>query len=150
VRFPHDPSRKHTSTSFRSYRAKVGYNADAAYTSHAHGWSTGPTSALTFYVLGLTVITPQGATWAVAPHLSGLTAAEGGFTTPLGWFGVAWALDADTNVLTVNVTTPSGTKGVFTSPVNGTAVIDGAQTIEVEVGTEIAVGGGKHAIVLSS
>ncbi|KAF5378492.1 hypothetical protein D9615_007115 [Tricholomella constricta] len=47
------------SLSYRSYR---GYNYDAAYTSHAHGWSAGPTPALTFYVLGLTVTSLQGKT----------------------------------------------------------------------------------------
>ena len=72
------------------YRSYDGYNYDPSYTSHAHGWSSGPTSALTYYVLGLTVTSPQGRTWQVAPHLSGLEAAEGGFTTPLGWFGVKW------------------------------------------------------------
>jgi hypothetical protein len=72
--------------------------------SHAHGWSTGPNSALTFYVLGLTPITPQGQTWSVAPHLSGLFGAQGGFQTPLGWFGVNWTLnDQSSSTATVNI-----------------------------------------------
>ena len=53
----------------------------------------GAESALTFYALGLTVTSPAGSAWAVAPHLQGgLPGAQGGFSTPLGWFGVQWAL----------------------------------------------------------
>lgn len=86
------------SLAYRSYR---GYNYDAAYTSHAHGWSSGPTSALTNYVLGLDVVAPRGSVWVVRPMLSGLHAAEGGFETPLGWFGVKWRV-ADCCVLHVD------------------------------------------------
>ncbi|KAF9019279.1 glycoside hydrolase family 78 protein [Hymenopellis radicata] len=76
------------------YRANVGYHNDFSYTSHAHGWSTGPTPALTFHVVGLTLTSPQGATWAIAPIPSGLDSAEGGFETGLGWFGVKWNVTA--------------------------------------------------------
>ncbi|KAK0184792.1 Six-hairpin glycosidase [Armillaria mellea] len=70
------------------YQASRGYNYDPSYTSHAHGWSSGPTSALTFYILGLTVMSPRGATWSVSPHVNGgLPGAEGGFET-LAW--VVW------------------------------------------------------------
>ncbi|RAL58092.1 hypothetical protein DID88_009809 [Monilinia fructigena] len=39
--------------------------------SHAHGWSTGPTSALTFHGAGLMVTSGAGKTWSVAPNLGG-------------------------------------------------------------------------------
>ncbi|KAI0752009.1 hypothetical protein C8Q74DRAFT_347805 [Fomes fomentarius] len=91
------------SPSYRSYR---GYNYDLSYTSHAHGWSSGPTSALTYYVLGLIVTSPQGQTWQVALHLSGLTAAKGGFTTPLGWFGVKWEKTKTTFRMEIDVPCP--------------------------------------------
>ncbi|KAI0681905.1 Six-hairpin glycosidase-like protein [Cerioporus squamosus] len=106
---------------YRSYR---GYNYDPAYTSHAHGWSSGPTSALTYYVLGLTVTSPQGRTWQVAPHLSGLSAAEGGFTTPLGWFGVKWTAQ-QMRAFSLTVDVPEGTSGVVKLPVGGKVTIDG-------------------------
>ena len=98
--------------SYRSYR---GYNYDPAYTSHAHGWSSGPTSALTYYVLGLTVTSPQGATWQVAPHTSGLSAAEGGFTTPLGWFGAKWSKTSK-GKFSLEIDVPEGTKGTVELP----------------------------------
>ncbi|KAG6809661.1 hypothetical protein H0H92_015283 [Tricholoma furcatifolium] len=74
-----------------SYRSYHGYSYNPAYTSHAHGWSTGPTSTLTYYVLGLTVTSPQGADWSLAPHVvdMGLSDVQGGFET-FTWFGAHW------------------------------------------------------------
>ncbi|KAJ6603318.1 glycoside hydrolase family 78 protein [Mycena vulgaris] len=94
---------------YRSYR---GYNFDPAYTSHAHGWSSGPTSALTIYVLGLS------RTWLMSPRLAGLPSAEGGFETALGWFGASWNVSTSgaTITLTVDIDVPSGTSGVFEIP----------------------------------
>ncbi|KAK3116157.1 hypothetical protein LTR53_003766 [Teratosphaeriaceae sp. CCFEE 6253] len=66
---------------YRNYR---GYYYDTSYVSHSHGWSSGPTSALTNYVLGLEVTGPLGSTWKFAPQFGDLTSVEGGFTTGLG------------------------------------------------------------------
>ena len=74
------------------YRATDGYGDDSSYTSHAHGWSTGPTHALTNYVVGLQLTGPAGSTWTLAPQFGDLTRAEGGFTTPLGKFSATWTL----------------------------------------------------------
>jgi len=72
------------------YRADAGYNNDYAYTSHAHGWSTGPTDALTSYIVGITLTAPGGSQWQLAPQFGDLSHAEGGFTTPLGKFSASW------------------------------------------------------------
>lgn len=76
------------------YRGDRGYGRDASYVSHAHGWSAGPTSALTNYVAGLGVTSRLGRTWAVAPQWTTtggeLEFAEAGFVTALGRFRVAW------------------------------------------------------------
>ncbi|PIL26169.1 hypothetical protein GSI_11924 [Ganoderma sinense ZZ0214-1] len=129
---------------YRSYR---GYNYDPAYTSHAHGWSSGPTSALTYYVLGLTVTSPQGQTWQVAPHLSGLDAAEGGFTTPLGWFGVKWSSQKHTFTLDIDI--PEGTTGVVKVPVGGRASVNG-RAQAVSRGDALHLAGGKHVVSVST
>ena len=132
---------------YRSYR---GYSYDAAYTSHAHGWSSGPTSALTFFVLGLQVNTPMGQTWTVDPHLSGLQKAEGGFETPLGWFGVKWNVNTARGVktLVVNVNVPSGTSGKVVVPKGGKTSGATLDNRSVRVGAErsIAVKGGNHTV----
>jgi hypothetical protein len=60
------------------YRATDGYEGDYLYTSHAHGWGTGPTDALTSYVVGLTITQPGGNQWQLAPQFGDLTHAEAG------------------------------------------------------------------------
>ncbi|KAI0312129.1 Six-hairpin glycosidase [Amylostereum chailletii] len=135
----------YTTNGSLGYRWFAGYDNDESYTSHSHGWSTGPTSALTFYVLGLTVTSPQGATWAVSPHLSGLPAAQGGFSTGLGWFGVQWS--SNETVFELDVDVPTGTKGVVTLPVSGTTTVDGeAATVN---GGVLVLEGGNHTIVVA-
>ena len=132
------------SLGYRSYR---GYNYDAAYTSHAHGWSSGPTSALTYYVLGLQVTSPQGRTWSLQPHTSGLSRTEGGFTTPLGWFGVKWRVGKGTFTLEVDV--PAGTSGVVKVPVRGRVAVNGEARVvgDVDARAEgLKLEGGKYVV----
>jgi len=132
------------SLSYRSYR---GYNYDPAYTSHAHGWSSGPTSALTYYVLGLQVTTPQGHTWSIAPHMAGLSAAEGGFTTPLGWFGTKWT--ASKKVFKLDIDVPQGTLGIITWPVSGRTTVEGKKVM-VKKGDTFEISGGKKSFEVKS
>lgn len=140
--------------SYRSYR---GYNYDPAYTSHAHGWSSGPTSALTYYVLGLQVTSPQGATWSFAPHTSGLSSAEGGFTTPLGWFGAKWTVLLQVGklqVFTAKLSVPKGTKGTVKVPVLGVVSVNGKSVLALESTDGNAAlnleGGGEYDIVVQA
>ncbi|KAE9386521.1 Six-hairpin glycosidase [Gymnopus androsaceus JB14] len=127
------------------YRSAARYNFDHSDTSHAHGWATGPTPALIFFVVGLTVTLPQGATWSVAPVLSGLSAAEGGFETGLGWFGANWTV-ADNTTFTLMIDTPSGTNGTVTLPASGEVEVDG---MDITVNrTQLDLAGGSHVIVL--
>ncbi|KAJ7033596.1 Six-hairpin glycosidase [Mycena alexandri] len=137
---------------YRSYR---GYNYDPAYTSHAHGWSSGPTSALTIYVLGLSVTAPQGAEWLLSPNLAGLPHAEGGFSTSLGWFGASWNVSTQGTVTTfsLDVDVPEGTTGVFEVP---RELLGAARGVSVTLDGKRALGGnnalpisgGQHAVVV--
>ncbi|KAG6911144.1 hypothetical protein DXG01_003884 [Tephrocybe rancida] len=124
------------------YRAEAGYDLDHSYTSHSHGWATGPTPALTFFVLGLTLTSAQGATWNIAPVLSGLEAAEGGFETGLGWFGVKWSIRA--NVFNLELDVPKGTKGTVQLPGTGQVQVDG--DVLASGARVMDVRGGKHTI----
>ncbi|KAK0492830.1 Six-hairpin glycosidase [Armillaria luteobubalina] len=133
------------SLGYRSYR---GYNYDAAYTSHAHGWSSGPTSALTFYILGLTITSPRGATWFVNPHVNGgLPDVEGGFETGLGWFGVRWVMQA--NQFFMEISTPEGTNGRVKLPTEGSVVVD-EEAVDIAADREITLNGGRHTVVIIS
>lgn len=77
------------------------------------------------------------------PHPGGLTQAEGGFTTALGWFGARWTIS--NNVVQLSVTAPAGTKGVVRLPgVTGNVTVDG------KMGTAGAItvqGGQEHVLV---
>jgi hypothetical protein len=114
------------------YRATTGYGGDYSYTSHAHGWSTGPTDALTSYVVGLQLTEPAGSTWVLAPQFGDLTRAEGGFTTPLGKFSALWTTFE--GGYTLQWAFPVGTVGTLVLPGAGDKEptvegVDGARQI---------------------
>jgi hypothetical protein len=96
------------------YRSSRGYGYDASYVSHSHGWSSGPTSTLTEYILGLSVTGPAGRTWALKPQFGDLKKVEGGFTTRLGKFSAKWRRSGGAYVL--DFETPRGTEGVVELP----------------------------------
>ncbi|CAK7235983.1 hypothetical protein SCUCBS95973_009450 [Sporothrix curviconia] len=127
-----------TSFGYRWNRGYGGTNNDttvaASYTSHSHGWSAGPMSALTEFVLGLSVTGVVGSKWQFAPQVGqggkvGLGRVEGGFVTPLGKFQAKWACNccangscndaASSSLFEATVNTPPSTKGVLILPVPG-------------------------------
>lgn len=114
-----DDPRMTNSTFIEGYRAdgalKYAPYSNDPRISHAHGWATGPTSFLTFYVAGLQVVTAAGQTWRVAPQLGDLKTTDTGFQTPLGSFS------AQTNAtgnggLSTDFSTPEGTEGSVAIP----------------------------------
>ncbi|EMC96992.1 glycoside hydrolase family 78 protein [Baudoinia panamericana UAMH 10762] len=102
---------------YRNYR---GYNYDSSYVSHSHGWSSGPTSALTNFVLGLQVTGRAGSTWRFAPQFGDLTSVQGGFTTILGKFQASWNVTGGGYVVELSV--PQGTTGEVVLPPMPTSV----------------------------
>ncbi|CDM33354.1 CAZyme family GH78 [Penicillium roqueforti] len=137
------------------YRMDRGYGYDPSYVSHAHGWSSGPTSALTEFVVGLSVVSPLGLTWKIAPQFGDLDFAEAGFVTSLGKFKASWALNSSGYVLTFSA--PKGTIGNVTLPYVTASkkpliTIDGKQLIrEVAYADDTAifeVTGGSHKVIV--
>jgi hypothetical protein len=96
------------------YRSTSGYDNDPSYPSHAHGWSTGPTDALTSFVVGLQLTVPGGSAWTLSPQFGDLQYAEGGFTTPLGKFSAKWVLGRSGYTLSYDV--PAHTNGTLVLP----------------------------------
>lgn len=96
------------------YRSSRGYAYDASYVSHSHGWSAGPTASLTNYVLGLSVLSPAGVTWKLAPQFGDLKSVEGGFVTTLGKYQASWQRTGIGYTLQFN--TPEGTAGEIVLP----------------------------------
>ena len=130
-----------------SYRSTEGQEYDPTFTSHAHGWSTGPTLALSFYVLGLQITSPQGQTWLFAPKTAGLPSAEGGYETPLGWFGVKWV--SDEGAWNATISTPEGTSGALHPPINGTVSVDG-HTEKLGSSSLLHLSGGEHTVTVQA
>ena len=139
------------------YRSSRGYDYDASYISHAHGWSSGPTSGLTNFILGLSVTSPAGATWRLAPQFGDLTSVEGGFSTSLGKYQARWELEGRGYTLTYDV--PAGTRGEIVLPCpdagrfpsisfNGQPVPSSMNPRLGGSGTILSVQGGSHTIVI--
>jgi hypothetical protein len=117
------------------YRATRGYGGDYSYTSHAHGWSTGPTDALTSYIVGLQVSSPGGSNWTLSPQFGDLMHAEGGFTTPLGKFSASWMVFEGGYSLEWGF--PAGTVGTLVLPTIG----DKAPTVQADGGAKEVLNG---------
>jgi alpha-L-rhamnosidase len=83
-------------------------------TSLAHAWSTGPTPALTSYVLGVTPASPGYASWRVAPQPGGLRWAEGAVPTPHGDITVRWA--SGPGGFAIAIAAPPGSTGTVVLP----------------------------------
>lgn len=56
------------------------YTNDARI-SHAHGWSTGPTFALTNYAASIRLTGPGSATWLMVPQPVNVTNVDAGLST---------------------------------------------------------------------
>ncbi|PBP21761.1 hypothetical protein BUE80_DR007188, partial [Diplocarpon rosae] len=120
-----DDPRMTNSTFVEGYSTdgSLGYvYANVARLSHAHGWATGPTSALTLLGAGLQLVTAVGATWLVQPRLGGLKRLTAGYETPLGEFAAEWR-ELDGGVVTGTFHTPQGTEGTLIIPVGSVAVV---------------------------
>lgn len=150
-----DDPRMTNSTFIEGYSAdgSLHYNpyTNDARVSHAHGWSSGPTSILTFYTAGLRITSAGGQTWTVAPNLGGLTSAEAGYVAPLGEFSVEVEADATTGVVTsLSFSTPAGTTGTVSLPgVNGSLVDASGNTVALVDGQASQVPGGSWSLTTS-
>ncbi len=103
-----------------------------SFTSLAHGWATGPTSALTFFVLGVAPDSAVGQTYHVIPHPGDLTHVEGKLTVAAGKsIQVSYDVGASCGsfALTVDSSSNVGSTGTIAVPTFGathTVTIAGA------------------------
>ena len=96
---------------------------EGAYTSAAHGWSTGVVPALTNDLLGATPTGPGFSTWSVQPHPGSVTWARGQLPTPHGPLQVSWNVGNGAQQFGLTLTAPKGTSGDVSVPVTGKAVV---------------------------
>lgn len=127
------------STFWEGLRSDGAFDYGGTYMSLAHGWGTGPTSALTFYVLGLD---PTGtARYDFVPHPGDLTHTEGTITMPQGTVTGSWDYDAAAGTLGETLASPAGTTGTIGVPTYGS----GNVTVTVNGATAWS-GGAFHAV----
>jgi hypothetical protein len=98
------------STFWEGVKADGGPAYGGSFMSMAHGWSTAPTSTLTFDVLG-TAPESAGGDYRFVPHPGGLASAEGRITMPQGAVSASWSRDASAGTYAARLTSPSGTTG---------------------------------------
>ncbi|THY21606.1 Six-hairpin glycosidase [Aureobasidium pullulans] len=141
------------------YRNSRGYSYDDSYVSHAHGWSAGPTSALTNYIVGLSVTGRLGSTWTLKPQFGDLEHAQAGFVTSLGKFSAGWNITDGGRSYSLWWNIPAGTIGNVTLPTlpsgkTGKVSIDGKsfknKSVSKTNGLTFEIGGGNHSIVVVS
>jgi hypothetical protein len=78
------------STFWEGFRTDGTSDYSGAYMSASHGWSTGPTSALTYRFLGIAPAGDAGAGHRVEPHPGGQGFAQGQLTTAKGVITASW------------------------------------------------------------
>ncbi|KAI6862019.1 bacterial alpha-L-rhamnosidase domain-containing protein [Hortaea werneckii] len=111
--------------------------------SHAHGWATGPTSTLTFYIGGIHLLSAAGETWEISPRLGDLKEVDTGFETPLGTFASQVNASSDGAITGMRFQTPPGTMGSVSVPgVSGTLVNANGTTVQLQNGMAENVMGG--------
>jgi hypothetical protein len=98
------------STMWEGISANGGLAYSPSFMSLSHGWSTGPTSALTFDVLG-TAPEPAAGQYRFVPHPGDLTSVEGRITMPQGPVNAAWSRNPSAGTFTAQLTSPAGTTG---------------------------------------
>ncbi len=98
-------------------------------TSLAHGWASGPTSALSKYVLGVRPVQPGYKTWLVEPQPGDLSWATGTVPTPYGPIAIGWKKDGV--AFSLELLVPAGTSGTVGVPVNagGALLRDNGRTV---------------------
>ncbi|WP_225408593.1 alpha-L-rhamnosidase-related protein [Stigmatella hybrida] len=91
---------------------------NGSFVSAAHGWAAGPTLALTFHVLGLMPLGPDGR-YQFIPHRGDLTHVEGTLTLPQGLVSGSWDYSASASTFTARLTSPAGSSGTIGVPTYG-------------------------------
>jgi len=96
------------------HRTYGGYCYKGLRHSFCHGWASGPTSWLTQYVLGVSVLEPGCKKINIEPHLGDLKWVKGTFPTPYGLVKIEHKKRADGTVKT-DVEAPDEVKVLITN-----------------------------------
>jgi hypothetical protein len=111
-----------TSTFWEGYKTDGSSDYSDNYVSSAHGWSTGPTSALSFYVLGIQPDPDGGPAYDLIPHPGELRHVEGQLRTPAGTIAQSYDADPDAGTFSARYTAPAGAVRTVALPTFGRTV----------------------------
>lgn len=126
-----------------------GTKYEGAFTSLAHGWSTGIVPALTNNVLGVTPTGPGFSTYNLKPIPGDVEWAKGVVPTPKGPITVSWSSNTNSGTFSLTWSAPDGCNGTISVPVSNSTVpvyLD-SQLEERDSHANYAsfsVGGGEH------
>jgi hypothetical protein len=95
---------------------------EGAYTSMAHGWSTGIVPVLTNYILGVIPSGPGFSIYTIKPVPGDIEWAKGVVPTPKGPITVNWQQKKGSGLFFLTATAPAGTQGTIYVPVSNTSV----------------------------
>lgn len=126
------------STFWEGYKTDGSSDYSGSYISAAHGWSTGPTSALTFYVLGIDPGTSGGATYRLVPHPGDLHHVQGQLATAWGVITTSYDADAAAATFDEHFDSPAGAVSEIAAPTFGSQVcvgLDGQTVWDDSVGS---------------
>jgi hypothetical protein len=114
------------STFWEGYSSDGTFNYNGIYMSHAHGWATGPTSAITFYTLGIIPVSPAGLRYRVTPLPSGLSSSQGQLSldsTGGRYVKVQWDVHSVNTVVTIMTVTVDSTLNTGSSGTLGVPLL---------------------------
>lgn len=114
-----ESNRSTHSTFWEGYNADGSFNFQGIYMSNAHGWATGPASALTMHTVGIQALEVGGSTYSVAPLFGDLDHCRGRLSFGRHrYVDAAWSMSSDpgdahhqTLVLTVDSSAHPGSNG---------------------------------------
>jgi hypothetical protein len=104
------------STYWEGYRTDGSSDYGGSYESLAHGWSSGPTAALTFFVLGIRPDPNGKLVYSLIPHPGDLHHVEGQLSTPRGVIRQSYDADRAAGTFSARYSAPAGALDEVASP----------------------------------
>jgi Bacterial alpha-L-rhamnosidase 6 hairpin glycosidase domain len=116
------------STFWEGYLQDGTFDYDPPFMSLAHGWATGPTSALTNYVAGIGPELSSTVPFYVIPHPGDLTQVSATVSLPAGAVSISWKYSQNGSSFVETIAAPKSVAGRYGIPTGGkpiTILIDG-------------------------
>lgn len=110
------------STFWEGYLSDGTFDYEGSSMSKAHGWATGPTSALTYYVLGIMPGRKADLDYSLVPHPGDLSHVRGRLTLANGTIDVEWSRPSNTGSFDMKINTSSQLVGQVGIPTFGRQV----------------------------